>query len=234
MITLIDYNAGNLTSVRRALDHLGIPCQITADPEAVRHAERIIFPGVGAAGAAMHTLRQRGLDTALREAFTKGTPILGICIGCQIILEHSEEDDAACLGLLPGKTIRFSAQPLPGVPQFAAVSAAVSVTTSASSVSPLPNPLPHPLKIPHMGWNEVTVTQPHPLLAHLRPGDAFYFVHSYYPQPADASQVYAVSDYGGAFPVAIGKDNLFAVQFHTEKSGPVGLRVLENFANWRV
>ncbi len=86
------------------------------------------------------------------------------------------------------------------------------------------------LKIPHMGWNAVTVTQPHPLLAHLRPGDEFYFVHSYYPQPADPGQIYAVSDYGGVFPVAIGKDNLFAVQFHAEKSGAVGLRVLENFS----
>ncbi len=207
MITLVDYNAGNLTSVRRALNHLGIPCQITADPEAVRRADKVIFPGVGAAGAAMSVLRQRGLDAALKESFAKGAPILGICIGCQIILGHSEENDAECLGLLPGKTIRFSAS-------FSAPGSAL------------------PLKIPHMGWNEVTVTQPHPMLAHVNPGDAFYFVHSYYPQPADVSQVYAISEYGGTFPVAIGRDNLFAVQFHTEKSGPVGLRVLENFYRW--
>ncbi len=205
MITLVDYNAGNLTSVRRALTHLGIPCQISADPESVRRADKIIFPGVGAAGAAMQTLRQRGLDSALKESFAKGTPILGICIGCQIILEHSEEDDAECLGLLAGKTIRFGRGP---------------------------GWNPALLKIPHMGWNAVSVTQPHPLLAHLRPGDEFYFVHSYYPQPADPGQIYAVSDYGGEFPVAIGKDNLFAVQFHTEKSGPAGLRVLENFIHW--
>jgi glutamine amidotransferase len=200
MITLVDYKAGNLTSVRRALDHLGIPCQISADPDVVRRADKIIFPGVGAAGAAMGVLRERGLDSALKESFAAGTPILGICIGCQIILDASEEDDAKCLGLLPGKTIRFS------------------VTS--------------PLKVPHMGWNTVTVTQPHPLLAHLCFGDEFYFVHSFYPQPADSSQVYATSDYGGEFLVAIGKDNLFAVQFHTEKSGPVGLKVLENFAKW--
>ena len=206
MITLVDYKAGNLTSVRRALTHLGIPCQVSADPETVRRAEKIIFPGVGAAGAAMEVLQERGLDAALKESFAAGTPILGICIGCQIILEASEEDNAVCLGLLPGKTIRFS----------------------------VPNPLAHPLKIPHMGWNTVSVTQAHPLLAHLRPGDEFYFVHSYYPQPADLSQIYAVSDYGGEFPVAIGKDNLFAVQFHAEKSGPVGLKLLENFAGWRL
>ncbi len=201
MITLIDYNAGNLTSVRRALDHLGIPSRITSDPETVRRADRIIFPGVGAAGAAMSVLRQRGLDSALKEAFAAGTPILGICIGCQIILDRSQEDDAECLGLLRGQAIRFS----------------------------VTDPL---LKIPHMGWNTVRVTRPHPLLAHLRPGDEFYFVHSYYPQPADASQIYAVSDYGGEFPAAIGKDNLFAVQFHAEKSGPLGLMVLENFSKW--
>lgn len=207
MITLVDYKAGNLTSVRRALTHLGIPCQITADPEQVRRADKIIFPGVGAAGAAMSVLRERGLDSALKESFAAGKPILGICIGCQIILEHSEEDDAACLGLLDGKTIRFG--------------------RSAGW---------HPalLKIPHMGWNAVTVTQPHPLLSHLRPDDEFYFVHSYYPQPADPGQIYATSDYGGEFPVAIGRDNLFAVQFHTEKSGVVGLKVLENFANWQL
>jgi glutamine amidotransferase len=203
MITLIDYKAGNLTSVRRALDHLGIPAQITADPDEVRRADKLIFPGVGAAGAAMGVLRERGLDSALKDVFKAGTPILGICIGCQIILDKSEEDDAECLGLLSGKTIRFSVK----------------------------NPL---MKIPHMGWNAVTVTQSHPILSHLCPGDEFYFVHSYYPQPNDPSQIYATSDYGGEFPVAIGKDNLFAVQFHTEKSGAVGLKVLENFAGWRV
>ncbi|MCX7756538.1 MAG: imidazole glycerol phosphate synthase subunit HisH [Anaerolineales bacterium] len=218
MITLVDYNAGNLTSVRRALTHLGIPSQISADPEVVRRADKIIFPGVGAAGAAMRTLRERGLDAALKEAFAKGTPILGICIGCQIILEHSEEDDAECLGLLAGKTVRFHPElssPLTPPP--------AGEGDSCSGVR-------ETLKIPHMGWNAVTVIRPHPLLAHLRPGDELYFVHSYYPQPADPAHIYAVSDYGGEFPVAIGKDNLFAVQFHAEKSGAVGLRVLENFS----
>jgi imidazole glycerol-phosphate synthase subunit HisH len=208
MITLVDYKAGNLTSVRRALDHLGIPCQISADPEVVHRADKIIFPGVGAAGAAMSVLRERGLDAALKDAFKAGIPILGICIGCQIILDSSEEDDAQCLGLLPGKTVRFR-QPV-GATHWVAPT----------------------IKIPHMGWNAVSVVKPHPLLAHLHPGDEFYFVHSFYPQPADASQVYAVSDYSGEFPVAIGRDNLFAVQFHTEKSGMVGLKVLENFSKW--
>lgn len=223
MITLIDYNAGNLTSVRRALAHLGLAAQITADPDVIRRAERIIFPGVGAAGAAMATLRARGLDAALHEAFAKGTPILGICLGCQIILEHSEEDNTACLGLLPGKTIRFAFPPLSAAP--------FAPTSAASSTSPLQNPL---LKIPHMGWNAIHIARPHPLLSHLQPGDEFYFVHSYYPQPTDPSQIYAVCDYGGNFPAAIGKDNLFATQFHAEKSGEIGLTILKNFSNWKI
>lgn len=222
MITLVDYKAGNLTSVRRALTHLGIPSLVTADPEQLRRAEKIIFPGVGAAGAAMRIVRERGLDSALKEAFAAGTPILGICIGCQIILEYSEEDDAECLGLLAGRTARFRLPPSP------------------LTHLPPPGGLPpgeglgvrERLKIPHMGWNAVTVIQPHPLLAHLRRGDEFYFVHSYHPQPADAGQIYAVSDYGGEFAAAIGRENLFAVQFHAEKSGAVGLRVLENFSKW--
>jgi glutamine amidotransferase len=203
MITIVDYKAGNLTSVKRALDHLGIENQISKDPDVVRGAERIIFPGVGAAGAAMKALKERNLDLALKESFQKGTPILGICIGCQIILTHSEEDDTSCLGLIPGKTVRFQ----------------------------LSDPA---LKIPHMGWNAVTVTQPHPILSHLRTGDEFYFVHSYYPQPDDTSLVYATCEYGRVFPVAVGIDNLFAVQFHTEKSGPLGLQLLKNFSDWRL
>lgn len=203
MITIVDYKAGNLTSVKRALDHLGIENRITPDPERVRRAERIIFPGVGHAAAAMEVLKARGLDLALKEAFSRGTPILGICIGCQIILSHSEEGDTPCLDILSGTCVRFQ----------------------------LNDPA---LKIPHMGWNAVTVTRPHPVLAHLRPGDEFYFVHSYYPQPDDPADIYATCEYGITFPVAVGKDNLFAVQFHAEKSGPLGLQLLENFARWEV
>ena len=202
MITIVDYKAGNLTSVKRALDHLGITSQISADPDIVRKAGKVIFPGVGAAGAAMDVLKERNLDSALKESYQNGTPILGICIGCQIILTHSEEDDTPCLDLVPGTCVRFQ----------------------------LNDPA---LKVPHMGWNAVIVTQPHPILNHLRPRDEFYFVHSFYPQPADMAKVYATSEYGGTFPVAIGMDNLFAVQFHAEKSGPLGLRLLENFASWK-
>jgi glutamine amidotransferase len=201
MVTIIDYDAGNLTSVKRALDHLAVASTITADPAHVRSAERLIFPGVGQARAAMDVLRARGLDGALREAYARGTPILGICIGCQIVLTHSEEDDTPCLGLVEGECVRFR----PGDPA---------------------------LKVPHMGWNAVTVTRPHPVLNGVQPGDEFYFVHSYYPRPREPQCICAVAEHGVTFPAAIGRRNLFAAQFHLEKSGPVGLNVLRNFAEW--
>ena len=201
MITIVDYKAGNLTSVKRALDYLGLKAQISADPEDLRRSDQIIFPGVGHAAAAMDVLRQRYLDKALAEAFNRGTPILGICIGCQIILTYSEEGETTGLNLIPGVCKRFKLKD-------------------------------ETLKIPHMGWNTVEVRRPHPILRHLNPGDAFYFVHSYYPEPANSSNIFATCEYEVTFPVAIGEENLFAVQFHAEKSGPLGLQVLKNFSEW--
>ena len=201
MILIVDYQAGNLTSVKRALDHLALPCRITADPVELRRAERIIFPGVGHAATAMRVIRAAGLDDALREAFARRIPILGICLGAQIVLGHSEEGDTACLGLVAGQC-----------PQFK-----------------LNDPA---LKIPHMGWNAITVTRPHFILKDVQPGDEFYFVHSYYPQPADEADCFATSTYERTFPAAIGRENLFATQFHPEKSGRIGLNLLRNFAQW--
>lgn len=201
VITIVDYNAGNLRSVERACHAVGIESTLTPDPEAVRRANKIIFPGVGAAQSAMDTLRRTGLDESIREAFRRGIPILGICIGAQIILDRSEEGDVPCLGLLRGETKRFR----------------LSDTS---------------LKIPHIGWNEVRLEQTHPLLAGLAPGDEFYFVHSYYPDPAEPRHIYATADYGGPFCCALGKDNIFATQFHPEKSGRFGLALLDRFARW--
>lgn len=201
MITIVDYKAGNLTSVKRALDYLGLAAQISADPEVVCRSDKIIFPGVGHAAAAMEVLQSRNLDSALLEAYQRGVPILGICIGCQIILTTSEEGNTTGLNLIPGVCTRFRLKD-------------------------------EALKIPHMGWNMVDVTQPHPVLSHLKSGDAFYFVHSYYPKPENKNSIYATCEYEVRFPVAIGENNLFAVQFHAEKSGPLGLQVLKNFAGW--
>lgn len=201
MITIVDYNAGNLRSVKRACDAVGIESVFTQDPNVVRKADRLIFPGVGAAASAMTTVKAHSLDVALREAKGRGVPILGICIGAQIILESSEEDDTPAIGLIEGKTVRFR----------------------------LEDPL---LKVPHIGWNEVRVEKPHPVLAGIEPGDEFYFVHSYFPKPKDLARVYATADYGGSFCCALGQDNLFATQFHPEKSGPLGLALLQRFSRW--
>jgi imidazole glycerol-phosphate synthase subunit HisH len=201
MITIIDYGAGNIRSVLRACGEVGAQAVITSDPELVIKAEKLIFPGVGAAPSAMKYLKKMGLDTAIQNAFKAGIPILGICIGAQITLDSSEEGKQKCLGLVPGKTVRFTLHD-------------------------------KMLKIPHMGWNEVKVTQSHPLLEGIKPGDEFYFVHSFYPQPADENNIYAVADYGGDFCCALGFRNLFATQFHPEKSGRLGLELLARFSKW--
>ncbi len=201
MITIVDYNAGNLRSVKRACDAVGIDAVFTQDPELVASGERIIFPGVGHAKAAMETLAKTGLDQALRRAFERGAPILGICVGAQLLLDSSEEGPVDALGWIPGMTRRFRIE----------------------------DPS---LKIPHMGWNEVNVTRPHPLLESFSPGDELYFVHSYYLEPKSTEHVFATSEYGRPFCVALGRDNVFATQFHPGKSGRLGLAMLERFASW--
>ncbi|MFC1900250.1 imidazole glycerol phosphate synthase subunit HisH [Chloroflexota bacterium] len=201
MITIIDYSAGNLKSVQRACSEVGVEAIMTNDPAAVTKAEKIIFPGIGAAPSAMDYMAKLGLDAALGEAFREGTPILGICLGAQIILDRSEEGSQKCLGLVSGETVRFKLQN-------------------------------KQLKIPHIGWNEVKTVRPHPILEGIEPGDEFYFDHAFYPQPARKDDVYAVTDYGIDFCSAVGYKNLFAVQFHPEKSGRLGLRMLDRFAAW--
>jgi glutamine amidotransferase len=200
VIIIIDYQAGNLTSVVRSLKVLGVEGAVTQDPRLVAQASRVIFPGVGAAGKAMATLRALGLDQALRQSYARGIPILGICLGAQIILDASEENYATCLGLMPGCTRAL--------------------------------PRGDNLKIPHMGWNRVRFLRPHPVFKNLPEGGEYYFVHSYYPDPAQATMVLGVTEHGKEFPSAIGRGNLVATQFHPEKSGRFGLRILENFLAW--
>ena len=201
MIGIIDYKAGNLTSVKRALDYLSIPCAVMSDPDQLSKCERIIFPGVGNAASAMVTLRERGLDAMLKEAYGAGTPILGICLGAQIVLSHSEEEDTDCLGLIEGSCKKFKVRD-------------------------------KSLKIPHMGWNELTVVSEHYMLSDVKPETQVYFVHSFYPQPADKNMIFATCEYDSVFPCAIGSKNLFATQFHLEKSGPAGLALLKKFTTW--
>jgi glutamine amidotransferase len=200
VVVVIDYQAGNITSVVRSLKALGVESTVTEGPEAVREAPRIIFPGVGAAGEAMATLKSRGLDQALQAAFRRGTPILGICLGAQIVLDYSEENDTFCLGLLPGRTR--------ALPRGAG------------------------LKVPHMGWNRVDFRGSHPVFTGLPTTAEYYFVHSFYPNPAETAMVMGVTDHGISFPSAVGWRNLVATQFHPEKSGRFGLKILENFLAW--
>ncbi|SEM61909.1 imidazole glycerol phosphate synthase subunit hisH [Syntrophus gentianae] len=206
MIAIIDYQAGNLTSVYRALRWLKQDCQITRDYEVLNSASHIIFPGVGAAGEAMAHLRQTGLDGVIVRLAQEGKPLLGICLGTQIIFDYSEENDTPCLGILPGEVKRF------------------------------PDDMAYDglrLKIPHMGWNSVSFRGDHPVFRGIPANAEFYFVHSFFPQPKRKENVLGTTSYGIEFSSAVGSENVVAVQFHPEKSGKPGLMLLENFCRWR-
>jgi len=207
MIAIIDYKAGNLTSVARAVSHIGVDCVVTGDENIIQKAERIIFPGVGAAGSAMESLKSLGLDNAIRDTFSQGKPVLGICLGTQIIMAYSEENNTPCLGIIAGKTRAFSKQ--------------------------MPDEDGRFLKIPQMGWNRIHIKADHPVLFGLNPEDEFYFVHGYYPAPDNSEHIVAQTDYGILFPSVIGLNNIIATQFHPEKSGKPGLRLLKNFCEWK-
>jgi imidazole glycerol-phosphate synthase subunit HisH len=206
MISIIDYKAGNLTSVERALKKLSLSCRITNDSELIRQSDRVIFPGVGAAGEAMKVLKAWGLDEAIRAFFRSGKPLLGICLGTQVILDFSQENETSCLGILPGETVRF---PVPHLDQDG-----------------------KPLKIPHMGWNQVEWERDHPLIRTLPPQSNYYFVHSFFPVPRGESLILGRTEYGFTFPSALAYRNLVALQFHPEKSGPPGLALLKAFSEW--
>jgi glutamine amidotransferase len=201
MIAIVDYKAGNLTSVQRALEFLGHRSEITDNPDRIRAADRIILPGVGAAGATMENLCALKLDPVLREQVLDcGKPFLGICIGIQVLFERSEENDARCLGFVAGRVARY------------------------------PNSVDgRPLKVPQIGWNRVHQLRPHPVFAGVPNDTHFYFVNSYYPIPDDPSVAIAESDHGVKFVAAIACGNIVATQFHLEKSGEAGLKLLDNF-----
>jgi glutamine amidotransferase len=206
MIAIIDYKAGNLTSVKRALDFLGQDSVVTNDSSEVIKAERIIFPGVGAAGKAMVDLKRHGMDQAIREAFGNKKAILGICLGTQIIMEMSREGDTRCLGLIKGEVQRFPDH--------------------------LTDNNGRRLKVPHMGWNSVRLRRRHPIFEGVTPDSEFYFVHSYYPVPSLSEIILGETYYGDWFASVLLSKNLVAVQFHPEKSGGPGLKILSNFCKW--
>jgi glutamine amidotransferase len=199
-VTIVDYRAGNLTSVCLAVEKLGRRALITDEPAEVRVAPRLVFPGVGAASTAMETLRASGLGEAILEYARTGRPMLGICLGAQIILQRSEEGEVACLGLVEGEVERLR--------------------------------VPERVKVPHMGWNAVRIARDHPLWHGVEDGSQFYFVHSYAPAPADPEAAIGRTDYHGDFVSALAAENIAACQFHPERSGRIGLRLLENFLSW--
>ena len=199
-LVIVDYGAGNLRSVAKALERLEFPALVTQDPVQVLRARGVILPGVGSSGAAMAALQQRGLVEPLRQVVAKGTPFFGVCLGMQLLLDTSEEDPRPCLGIIPGQVKR----------------------------------LPPPLKVPHMGWNQVAVLREHPLFQGVPAGSYFYFVHSYYAQPADPSVLLGATEYGVTFCSALAHGNLVATQFHPEKSGLGGLRLYDNFVRLMV
>lgn len=205
MLAIIDYEAGNQTSVRRALEHLDVPCVITADATEIAKADGVIFPGVGAAGQAMDNLRKKGMDLALRQLVEQGRPVLGVCIGCQILLERSEENDTTTLGIVDGVCRRFDP----------------ALTEEDGQ----------PIRIPHMGWNKLKHVQDSPLFNDIDKDAEFYFVHSYFVEPKP-ELVMATTYYGRDFCSVYGRPGLWAAQFHPEKSGRPGLKLLRNFYDY--
>ncbi len=207
-VAVIDYGMGNLRSVEKAIEHVAgsAVVRVTDDPKVVADAHRVVFPGQGAMPDCIAELEGRGLhDAVLKAAAEK--PFLGICIGLQMLFEHSEEGDVAGLGLLRGAVRRFP-------------EAQMRCPDGAR------------LKVPHMGWNEVWHHGAHPLWRDIPDGDRFYFVHSYYVDAARDDVVAGHTDYGIRFTSAVSRDNIFAVQFHPEKSARAGLQLLTNFIRW--
>ena len=199
MIAIIDYGAGNLMSVKKALDFIGAESKITSNPAELAMADRVILPGVGSFGDAMEAMRERGLVDAVRAAAISGKPFLGICLGLQLLFAESEESpEAEGLSLLNGK------------------------------ISKIPNDTG--LKVPHIGWNSVEITEGSRLFKGIKNGSYFYFVHSYYLNGADDNAVAGTTEYGVKIQCAVERENLFATQFHPEKSGEIGLKLLRNFA----
>ncbi|WP_075184882.1 imidazole glycerol phosphate synthase subunit HisH [Teredinibacter haidensis] len=216
-VAVIDYGMGNLHSVASALKHVGpnIDVAVTSDNEIIANADHVIFPGVGAIRDCMAEIRRQQVDTAVNEVIASGKPLLAICVGLQALMDFSEENDGVdCLGLFPGKVKFFS-----GNENFNAAHDEGS-------------PSGERLKVPHMGWNTVSQKIPHPLWHNIENGGRFYFVHSYYVESEDPSIVAGGCHYGIDFTAAIAHNNVFAAQFHPEKSHTNGLQLLENFLNW--
>lgn len=200
-IAIIDYGSGNLRSVQKAFQKLGFPAEITKDKTTIRGAKGVVLPGVGSFDAALNELRQFGLEGAIEESIALGKPFLGICLGLQHLFESSEEGKQKGLGILKGNVKKFH---FAGTPW-------------------------EKMSIPHMGWNRLLIRHRSPLLEGVEEGSMVYFAHSYYVVPKDEMVIATKTDYGIEFTSSIWKDNLFGIQFHPEKSGEIGLKIIKNF-----
>ena len=204
-IALVDYGAGNLRSVAKALERSKMDPVVTGDPVVVRDADGVLLPGVGAFRDAVNALAKAGLTDAIREVTDHGRPYLGICFGLQLLFEEGEEHGTTRgLGMLAGRVTRFPDKDESG----------------------------HPLLVPHIGWNEVVFSGDHPMIEALPERDIYYFVHSYRPEPTDPSIIAGRASYGGSFAAAVARDNVFATQFHPEKSQSAGKRLLDAYRVW--
>ncbi|MBR0368889.1 MAG: imidazole glycerol phosphate synthase subunit HisH [Clostridia bacterium] len=202
MIAIIDYGVGNLFSLSHSLTHIGAEVVVTGDDAAIRRADHVILPGVGAFGDAAAKLRATGLDGAVKAIAARGTPIMGICLGMQLLLQKSYEfGEHEGLGLIPGE------------------------------VQPIAEVIPPDYKIPHIGWNALEIARPHPIFRDIRPGDCVYFVHSFYGAGCGTALL-ATAEYGAHLTAAVGRGNVVGCQFHPEKSGDVGLKILKAFCEW--
>ncbi len=198
MIAIIDYAINNLRSVEKAFQSLGVDVLATNAPEEIRKADKMVLPGVGAFADAMSNLKAKNLDGVIREKVEAGTPLLGLCLGLQLLFSESEEfGKHSGLNFIPGNVVR----------------------------------IPAGLKVPHIGWNQLHIKRPDPLLRGIEEGSFVYFVHSYYASPQNQDDVLATSDYGIEFPAITNRKNVWATQFHPEKSQQVGLQILKNFAD---
>ena len=205
LIAVVDYGAGNLRSVAKALERSGLTAVVVNDRAAVRRADGVVLPGVGAFADAVANLRDKGLDDAVRESIEAGRPYLGLCLGLQVLFDESDEHGPTDgLGLLPGRVERFAERDADD----------------------------EPLRVPHIGWNSVRFRGSHPMLEQMPAEDCYYFVHSYKAVPARSEIAVGLADYGGDFAAAVATERLFAVQFHPEKSQSAGKKLLDAYASW--
>ena len=220
MIALIDYGISNLRSVQKAFAHLGVDVTLIDTPDQLAQADRLILPGVGAFRAGMGGLRARGLIEPIKQAVAAGKPLIGICLGMQLLFESSDElGDNVGLGLLPGRVTKIKMQ---------------NARSEMQESDPSLLITRHSLKIPHMGWNQLDLVREHPLVNGVESGVYAYFVHSYAVYPVQRDIVIATTDYGGPFASIVGRGTICGLQFHPEKSQAVGLKLLQNFLEMRI